>query len=203
MNFSGVGNTVFFWDKKLVEIWYLLVTEKFLFWAFPWWEIRSSLRQKVYGKMIFTGNWKVLVLSFSVMRNAVMEIRYLLITEKFLFWAFRWREIQSFFIQKVDIKVIFTWYLWVFRDIPGPGKYGFSCSGFSSWIFSFFLFVYILRFAFLCFMPHYMDKVSWRLYYFYFSLLLLKLVAQVYIYSVGKKSHVYFHPVDLVEDIPT
>ena len=28
-----------FWSKKLMERWYLLVTEKFLFWAFWWWEI--------------------------------------------------------------------------------------------------------------------------------------------------------------------
>ena len=110
------------------------------------------LRQKVSGKMIFTGYWKILVLSFSVMRNMVMEIRYLLITEKFLFWAFRGREIQSFFIQKVDIKVIFTWYFWVFRDIPGPGKYDFSCSGFSTWIF---LFLFVCVYFTVCvFMFH-------------------------------------------------
>ena len=109
LNLSGMGNTVFFWDKelverwyllitevflfwtfqgwkmrsfwgkKLMERWYLLVTEKFLFWTFPWWEIRSFLRQKVNGKMMFTDYWKVLilgyrkilVLSFSVMGNAV------------------------------------------------------------------------------------------------------------------------------------
>ena len=28
-----MGNTVFFWVKKLIERWYLLVTEKFLFWT--------------------------------------------------------------------------------------------------------------------------------------------------------------------------
>ena len=110
---------VFFCDKKLVERWYLLVTENFLFWAFPWCEIRSSLRQRVYGKMIFTGYWKVLVLSFSVMRNTVMEIWYLLITEKFLFWAFWWREIQSFFIPKSwykdNIYLVFLSFSWYSR----------------------------------------------------------------------------------------
>ena len=145
-----------------MERWYLLVTEKFLFWAFPWWEIRL---------------WKY-------------DIYWLL--KSFCFELFGDGKYSLFLFHKIDIKIIFTWYFWVFRDIPGPGKYGFSCSGFSSWIFSFFLFVYILRFAFLCFMPHYMDKVSWRLYYFYFSLLLLKLVAQVYIYSVGKKKPCIF-----------
>ena len=135
MNFSGVEYTVFFepkswwkydiywllkcfcfelfgdgkcgpfWGKKLMERLYLLVTEKFLFWAFPWWKMWSFLRQKVNGKMIFTDYWKVLVLSFSLIGNTV------------------------FFSQKVDVKVIFTWSFWAFHDIPGPGKYGFSCSG--------------------------------------------------------------------------
>ena len=34
LNFLLMGNTVFFWVKKLMERWYLLVTEKFLFWTF-------------------------------------------------------------------------------------------------------------------------------------------------------------------------
>ena len=48
-------------------------------------------------------------------------------TEKFLFRAFRWWEIRSFFQQK-DGKMIFTWPFWAFHVIPGLGKYGFSCS---------------------------------------------------------------------------
>ena len=83
LNFLVKGNTVFFETKKLMKRWYLLITEKFLFWA----------------------------------------------TEKFLFWNFRWWEIHSFFSQKVDVKIIFTWFFWAFHDIPGPGKYSFSCSG--------------------------------------------------------------------------
>ena len=31
-NFSGMENTVFFWGKKVMERWYLLITEKSLFW---------------------------------------------------------------------------------------------------------------------------------------------------------------------------
>ena len=67
------------------------------------------MREIVDGKMIFTGSWKVLVLNFSVMGNTV------------------------FFSQKVDVKIIFTWYFgaWAFHDISGPGKYGFSCIDFS------------------------------------------------------------------------
>ena len=39
-----------FWAKKLMERWYLPVTEKFLFWTFRWWEIWSFLSQEVDGK---------------------------------------------------------------------------------------------------------------------------------------------------------
>ena len=53
LNFSVVGNTTFFWLKKLMER-YLLVTKKFLFWTFRWWEIWSFFSQKVGRKMIFT-----------------------------------------------------------------------------------------------------------------------------------------------------
>ena len=81
------------------------------------------LRQKVDGKMIFTGNWKVLVLNFSVIENPVIfeakskwkddiywlvKSYYFWATEKFLFLVIRWWEIRPFFIQKFDVKVIFT-----------------------------------------------------------------------------------------------
>ena len=49
LNFSVVGNTVFFWVKKLTERWYLLVTQ-FLFWTFRWWEIRSFFQPKSWWK---------------------------------------------------------------------------------------------------------------------------------------------------------
>ena len=50
LNFSVMGNTVFFSAKKLMERWYLLITEKFLFWSFRWWGIWSFLIQEVDGK---------------------------------------------------------------------------------------------------------------------------------------------------------
>ena len=90
---------------------------------------------KNWWKDDITDYWKVHVLNFSVMGNKVffwvknlMQRWYLLVTEKFLFWTFRWWEIRSFFSQKVDGKMIFTWSFWAFYDIPGPGKYGFSRS---------------------------------------------------------------------------
>ena len=67
----GNGKCGLFSAKKLMEIWYLLITENFLFWSFHKWEIRSFLSQEVDAKMIFTGYWEVLILNFSVMKNTV------------------------------------------------------------------------------------------------------------------------------------
>ena len=72
LTFLGMENMVFFWIKKLMERWYLLITEKFLFWSFREWKIRSFLSRKVDGKMIFTVCWEVLVLNFLVMGNTAL-----------------------------------------------------------------------------------------------------------------------------------
>ena len=83
------------------------------------------LSQKVDGSMIFTDYWKVLVLNFSDFGNMVffwvkklME-KYLLVTQKFLFWTFRWWEIWSFFQPKSwfkdDIYVVYFSFLWYSR----------------------------------------------------------------------------------------
>ena len=59
LNFSMMGNTVFFSVKKLMERWYLLVNEKLLFWTFRWWEIRSFFQPKCRRKddiyLVFLG----------------------------------------------------------------------------------------------------------------------------------------------------
>ena len=68
---SRMGNTVFSWAKKLMERWYLLITEKVLFWTFQWWKIRSFLSQEVDKKIIFTRYGEVLDLNFSAMGNTV------------------------------------------------------------------------------------------------------------------------------------
>ena len=44
------GKYGFFWVKKLMERWYSLVTEKFLFWTSRWWEIRCFFRPKGWWK---------------------------------------------------------------------------------------------------------------------------------------------------------
>ena len=128
-------NTVFFWAKKLMEIWYLLITEKFLFWTFRRWDIQSSLKQRVDGSMIFTDYWIVHVLKFFEMGNTVFfepkSWWKMIFTNywKVLVLNFLVMKIRSFFSQKVDGKMIFTWYFWAFHDIPGLGKNGLSCSG--------------------------------------------------------------------------
>ena len=48
LKFSETENAVFLWAKKLMERWYLLVTEKFLFWTFWWWEIRGFFSAKTF-----------------------------------------------------------------------------------------------------------------------------------------------------------
>ena len=44
-NFSEMGKPVF-WAKTFMGRWYLLITEKVLFWNFGWWEISSFFLQK-------------------------------------------------------------------------------------------------------------------------------------------------------------
>ena len=97
-----------------MERWYLLITvpESSYFELSGDGKYGYFLSLKVDGKMIFTDYWKVLVLSL----------------EKFLFWNFGDGKYGHFLRQKVDEKVMFTWSFWAFQDIPGPGKYGFSCS---------------------------------------------------------------------------
>ena len=117
LNFSMMGNMVFFWVHKLMEKMIFPDYGKVLVLNFSGWEIRYFLSQEVDGKMIFTGYGKVLVLNFSGMGNTgffwakkLMERWYLLVTEKFLFWTFRWGETRSFLSQEVDRKMIFTGY---------------------------------------------------------------------------------------------
>ena len=105
LNFSMMGNTVFFKSRRWWKRWYLLATEKFLFWTFRWWEIRSFLSQEGDGKD---------------------DIYWLL--KSSCFELFGGGKYGLFLSQEVDGKIIFTWSFWAFHNIPGPGKYGFSCS---------------------------------------------------------------------------
>ena len=104
-NFSEVENTIFFEPKSWWndEIYWL--KKRFCFKYFGGGKYGLFLSQKVDVKMIFTDYWKFLVLNFLEIGNTVFS------------WA-----------KKVDGKMIFTWSFWAFHDIPGLGKYGFSCS---------------------------------------------------------------------------
>ena len=108
--------------------WNITFSDNLKFFVLKFLEMEDMvfLSQKVDGNMIFTGYWKVLVLTFSEMGNTVFswakkltEIWYLLITGKFLFWTFRWWEIRSFFQPKSwwkdDIYMVFLSFLWYSR----------------------------------------------------------------------------------------
>ena len=116
----------YFWVKKLMKILYLLITEKFLFWSFRKWEIRSFLDPKSWLKDDIYWLLKNLFLNFSVMENTVlfwvkklMKRWYLLVTEKFLFWVFQWWKMRSFFQPKSwwkdDTYMVFLSFLWYSR----------------------------------------------------------------------------------------
>ena len=113
LNFSGVENVAFFEPKCWWKYIYCLLKSS-CFELFGNGKYGVFLIQKVDGKMIFTGYWKVLVLgywkvlvlNFSVMGNTVF-----------------------FLTKKVDVKLIFTWSFWAFYDIPRPGKHGFFLFG--------------------------------------------------------------------------
>ena len=94
-----------FWAKTLTERWYLLITEKFLFWTFRWWKIRSFFESRSWWKDDIC--W--------LPRSSCFEL-------------FGDGKYDLSFREKVDAKVIFTWFFWAFDDIPWPEKYGFSCS---------------------------------------------------------------------------
>ena len=134
--FFGDRKDGLFWNKESLEI-YLLITEKFLFWAFWEREIRSFFEINGWRKDDIY--WLLKSSCFELFNDGkyglfwdkkLMERWYLLITEKFLFWApekflfwtFRWWKIRSFISQKLDVKIIFTCFFLVFHDIPGPGK---------------------------------------------------------------------------------
>ena len=111
----------YFWAKKLMEIWYLLITEKFLFWSFREWEIRPFLRQKVAGKMIFTDYWKVLVLTFSMMGNTSFFWGKKLM-ENDIYWLLRSSCFELFGDGKYGLfsakKLMERWYLLALFELP-------------------------------------------------------------------------------------
>ena len=80
-----------FWAIKLMQRWYLLISQKFLFWTFQRWEIQSLFETRGWWKW-----W------------------YLLITEKFFFELFGGGKYGLLLGQAVDEKMIFAGY----REVP-------------------------------------------------------------------------------------
>ena len=111
----GDGKYGLFLTKKVMEILYLLITEKFLFWTFLRWEIRSFIELKSWWKNEIY--WLLKSSCFELFKDEkyglflsqkLMERWYLLITEKFLVRNFRLWEIRPFFSAK---KLMERWYL--------------------------------------------------------------------------------------------
>ena len=81
----------YFWAKKLMEMWYLLISETFLFWTFRWWEVRSFIQSKSW--------WKDDI--YRLLKSSCFE----------LFGDGKYGLLCS---QKADGKMIFTGYFEVF-----------------------------------------------------------------------------------------
>ena len=94
--------------------------------------------------IIFSNNWKVLVLKFWGIKEYRNFGKYgLFLSQKVdgnIVFTDYWKVLvlnfsvmgitAFFFSQKVYEKMIFTWSFWAFYDTPGPGKYGFPFSVF-------------------------------------------------------------------------
>ena len=128
-----------------MEIWYLLMTGKFLFWTFRWWEIRSFLSKEVNGKMIFTGYWEVLVLKFSVMGNTVFFSAKKLMERWYLHGLF---ELSMIFqeMRNMVFRAVFSigWLIYIIINVAFIN----NCFRFWVWI-KYVKFCFILTFCFI------------------------------------------------------
>ena len=97
MKFSEIENTVFFPARKWMEIWYLLITENFLFWTFQRWKIRSFFEPKLW--------WKGYI--YWLLKSSCFEL-------------FGNRKYGLFLSQEVNRKMIFTDY-WKFIVLNSLG----------------------------------------------------------------------------------
>ena len=121
--FSRMGNTVFFSAKKLMERWYLLITEKLFFWTFRGWQIRSFFESISW--------WKDNI--YFLLRSSCFEL-------------FGDGIYDPFLSQKIDGKMIFTWSFWAFHDILGLGKYDFLRSDVYIYIYI-YIYIYYIKVA--------------------------------------------------------
>ena len=128
-------NTVFFRAKKLMEIWYLLITENFLFLTFQRWEIRFFFGAKSWWKgdiywllksscFELFGDGKYGLFLSQKVRGKMIFTDYW----KVLVFNFSVMGNTVFFLPKRSWKDVFTWSFWAFHGIPRLGKYCSSCS---------------------------------------------------------------------------
>ena len=94
MIFSLAWNTIFTEYRKVIILKFSQIRNTVFFDPKGWCKMTFS---SVWN-IIFTDYWKALVLNFLEMENDI------------------------FLIQKVDGKMMFTWYFWTFHDIPGLEK---------------------------------------------------------------------------------
>ena len=156
--FLEIGNTVFSWAKTLIERWYLLITEKVLFWTFRWWKIRSFFE------------------SISWWKDDIYWLR-----RNYCFELFGDGKYGFSYSQKFDGKMIFTWFFWAFYDIPRPGKYGFlrsvvslggcTCDAFAPhfyqnlfWCFIWYLWIHFTQCSNISFTGFQDANTSWAIF---------------------------------------
>ena len=114
LDFSGMGNTVFFWDKKLMKRWYLLIMKCSYFELFG--EGKYGL---FWGKKLMEDDiyklLKSLVLSFSIMEKAVfcrqkVNGKMILVFLSFPWYSRTWEirffvQWKSFFLKQPNQRI--------------------------------------------------------------------------------------------------
>ena len=103
--FFGDGKYAIFWAKTWMKVWYLLISEKNLFWTFWEWERWSFFDPKSW--------WKDDI--YWLLKSSCFEL-------------FGDGKYGPFWAKKFMERRFFTWSFLVFHDITGVGKYGFSFS---------------------------------------------------------------------------
>ena len=112
----GNGEYGLFWAKKLMERWYWLVTEAFLFWTFRWCEIRSSFQAKTWWKdgicLVFllypwySRTWEIWLFAQCIMHIFTSNFCYIFAENTFKFLG-----TQSFLYEFRKFKTTFNHFL--------------------------------------------------------------------------------------------
>ena len=121
-----MGNTVFFWVKKLMERWCLLVTEKFLFRTFRWLEMRGFFSAKMLMERLYLHGLFELSVIFQDLGNmvfrAVEKASYDIIKiYRFTKLIFGWSQspyiLEDSFKKHLKLKYTSENYIGMFREL--------------------------------------------------------------------------------------